>query len=143
MLLLFPTPLQPNKKQTAGSTHPFKNRNFQIYCCFLPPLPSVAAVGSGFGFSVCVIGLQDPVGFLTSQARFLLAEILVFECSVTRVLGLSFRFEGHVIRVPASGRFINTSTCRHATDRTVFPCPPFQEAKSRTGKNEGNNELEG
>ncbi|GKV21377.1 hypothetical protein SLEP1_g31361 [Rubroshorea leprosula] len=25
---------------------------------------------------------------------------------------------GHVIRVPASGRFINASTCRHVTDRT-------------------------
>ncbi|GKV11107.1 hypothetical protein SLEP1_g22391 [Rubroshorea leprosula] len=25
---------------------------------------------------------------------------------------------GHVIRVPASGRFINVSTCRHVIDRT-------------------------
>ncbi|GKV02724.1 hypothetical protein SLEP1_g15121 [Rubroshorea leprosula] len=25
----------------------------------------------------------------------------------------------------------------------VFPCPPFQEAKSRTRKNEGSDELEG
>ncbi|GKV00608.1 hypothetical protein SLEP1_g13275 [Rubroshorea leprosula] len=25
---------------------------------------------------------------------------------------------GHVIRVPASGRFINASTCRHVRDRT-------------------------
>ncbi|GKV50501.1 hypothetical protein SLEP1_g57204 [Rubroshorea leprosula] len=25
---------------------------------------------------------------------------------------------GHVIRVPANGRFINASTCRHVIDRT-------------------------
>ncbi|GKV17178.1 hypothetical protein SLEP1_g27714 [Rubroshorea leprosula] len=47
------------------------------------------------------------------QLRFLLAEILVSDCSVSLVLRLSPRFMrvSHVIRVLASGRFINASTC--------------------------------
>ncbi|GKV18292.1 hypothetical protein SLEP1_g28694 [Rubroshorea leprosula] len=32
---------------------------------------------------------------------------------------------------------------RFCWENSVFPCPPFQEAKSRTGKIEGSDELEG
>ncbi|GKV10846.1 hypothetical protein SLEP1_g22156 [Rubroshorea leprosula] len=42
---------------------------------------------------------------------------------------------GHVIRVPASGRFINASTCRHVTDRTG--------SETEDGETTGSDELEG
>ncbi|GKV12336.1 hypothetical protein SLEP1_g23493 [Rubroshorea leprosula] len=53
---------------------------------------------------------------------------------------------------PASGGYTpaNSVACQWEaihiyllSDLIVFPCLPLQEAKSRTGKNEGSDELEG
>ncbi|GKV43786.1 hypothetical protein SLEP1_g51039 [Rubroshorea leprosula] len=105
LLFFFPVPLQPNKGTQAPNAPPLEETEFLDLPCSALSFRQLLLLVDFLIFPCTAAGFFPPPGPV-----LLAGKLWVFECSVTRVLGLS------------SG---------------------FEEAKSRTGKNKGSDELEG